>query len=84
MENYELQGEELSKKGEQYYEKHLKAKLEKDHFGEIIAIEPISGEYFFGERDIDAVMEGRKKFSKRLFYIKRIGHQAVHHVYRVK
>ncbi len=68
------------RKAEEFYQKHLKDKLEKEHFGEIIAIEPISGEYFFGDKDIDAALKAREKYPERLVYIKKIGHKAVHFV----
>ena len=54
MENVELMGEMLDK-GEEFYQKYFKDKFEKDHFGEIVAIEPISGDYFFDKRVIEAV-----------------------------
>lgn len=70
----------LIRQGEEYYQKYLKDKLEKDHFGQIIAIEPISGDYFFGDKDIDAALKAKEKYPDRLVYIKKIGHRAVHYV----
>ncbi len=74
-ENHENQ---LAKRGREYYEQHLKDRLEKEYRGKIIAIDVDSGDYFFGETVSEAVSEGRQKYPGKVFYAVRIGYKAVH------
>jgi hypothetical protein len=69
---------QLAKKGKEYYEQHLKDRLEKEYRGKIIAIDIDSGDYFFGETVSEAVSEGRQKYPGKVFYAVRIGYKAVH------
>ena len=72
--------EELAKAGEEIYETRLKALLEPKYRGKIVAIEVESGEYFLGDREVEAFEKGRKKHPAKVFYFKRVGFRAVHTV----
>jgi hypothetical protein len=65
------------KKAQEIYDK-IKANIESNHKGEIIAIDPESGDYFLGKTVIDAVMKGREKYPDRVFHSIRIGYSAVY------
>ena len=65
------------KKAQEIYNK-IKANIESNHKGEIIAIDPESGEYCLGKTVIEAVMKGREKYPDRVFHSIRIGYPAVY------
>ena len=73
----------IFEKGRKIY-KRLKSKLEKKHKGEIIAIEPSSGEYVIGKNELDAALKAQHKFPGKIFDFFRIGYAAVHKFRRVK
>ena len=55
------------------YDNELKVRLEQEHFGEIIALDPVTHDYVLGKtlKDVDA--ECRKRFDSKPVYIFRIG-----------
>ena len=60
-------------KARRIYDEKLKSQLEAEHFGEVIAVEPESGEYVLG-RDLQEVTEARRaKFGTKLVYTFRVG-----------
>ena len=69
--------EEICLKGEAIYQT-LKERLEADHRGEIVAIEPESGDYFLGKDVVEATEAGRNAHPDKLFYYVRVGFPAVH------
>lgn len=66
---------EISRKGRDLFQK-LDAELREKYAGKFIAIEVDSGDYFIGERGIDASRQGQEKYPDTLFYVGRIGHRA--------
>lgn len=65
------------RKAQEIYDK-IKTNMESNHKGEIIAIDPESGEYFLGKTVIEAVMKGRAKYPDRVFHSIRVGYPAVY------
>jgi hypothetical protein len=55
------------------YEERWKAKLEDEHWGEIIAVEPESGDYVLGRtfREVDVARQA--KFGTKMVYTFRVG-----------
>ena len=51
--------ESFIERAKQAYDDRLAAKLEPEHTGEIIAIEPESGDYFLGKDEIEAADNAR-------------------------
>lgn len=74
----EIDKDEIALKGQKIYDKTLKEKLEKEHRGEIVAIEVETGDYFLGKRGIEAIKKAREKYPHSVFYSVRIGFPAVH------
>jgi hypothetical protein len=66
---------EIFRKGRDLFQK-LDAELREKYSGKFIAIEVDSGDYFLGERGIDASRQGKEKYPDKLFYVGRIGHRA--------
>jgi hypothetical protein len=69
--------EEICRRGEELYQT-LKDRLAAEHLGEIVAIEPESGDYFLGKDVVEATEAGRRVHPAKLFYYVRIGFPAVH------
>ena len=66
---------EIARKGRDLLQK-LDAELWEKYAGRFIAIEVDSGDYFLGERGLDASRQGKEKYPETLFYVGRIGHRA--------
>ncbi len=58
------------------YTQKLQSQLETEHWGEFVAIEPESGDYFLGKTLSDAIASSRAKYPDRLAHAIRIGHKA--------
>ena len=70
---------DLADRAKQYYNEHLKSKLEISHLNAFVAIEPDSGRYFFGKTLTEAAENARTVFPERQTYVLHIGHQAAIH-----
>ncbi len=64
------------KKAQQIYNQ-VKQELEAHHRGEIVAIDPESGEYFLGKTVVEAVIKCQEKYPGTVFHSIRIGYPAV-------
>lgn len=60
------------------YEKQLKAILEPRHFGEYVAIEPVTRRYFLGETATAALVTASKAMPEHQFFLMRVGYPAAH------
>lgn len=65
--------EEFAARAEQAYAERWKEVLEPDHFGELIAVEPDSGDYVLAQslRDLDSACD--QAFGEKLVHIFRVG-----------
>lgn len=46
--------------------------------GMLVAIEPDSGDYFFGKTTLEALKEAREKYPEGFFYLVRVGYPSAH------
>jgi hypothetical protein len=53
-------------------------RTEARHRGKIVAIEPLSGEYFIGKTQMDALTKAERRYPKGTFLFKRIGYRWTH------
>ena len=61
-------------RADMFYEKH-KEKLEKEHFGEVVALDPDSGAICgMGSSILEAYEKAHEKTGKARFYYRKIGH----------
>ena len=67
----------LHAKGERQYQR-LRSKLEPRYKGQILAIEPESGEYLLGKDEFQVALRAVKKFPGKKFSFFRVGYPAVH------
>ena len=56
----------------------IESSLLPKHKGEIIAIEPISGDYIIGSDEVEVALEGKNRHPGKKFAMFRIGKPFVH------
>ena len=65
--------QEVMEQARRVYDERLREELEAEHFGEVIAVEPESGEYVLG-KDFMAVSQAcRQMFGNQMTYTFRVG-----------
>ena len=64
----------LARRAESIYEQRLKAKLEPEHRGQFVVIEPDSGDYFLGRTLSEAAWAASKVYPDRPMFEMRIGY----------
>ena len=70
--------QEFAKEGKRIYRQKYAKKLEPTERGRIIAIEIESGDSFIGDSTVEAILKAKEKYPNRIFYLMRIGYDAVH------
>ena len=70
--------ERFIERAKRTYNEKLAAQLEPEHNGEIVAIEPESGDYFLGEDEIEAADKARAAGHQGPFYFLRVGSRYTH------
>ena len=79
MASAEIKAPSLGDRGEEVYERSLRAVLEPEHVGKIIVIEVESGEWEFAGDDGWTGLEKMKaRHPGKLFYEKRVGYPYVY------
>lgn len=61
-------------RAEEFYRRQLKAKLEKRHRGQTVAIDPDTHDYFVARDDVEAHKIGPEKFPGKTLYLRGIGY----------
>ena len=64
---------EVARRGQDFYERQLRARLEATHRGSFVSIEPDSGDFFLGRTLEEAITTARRSHPDRLSYTCRIG-----------
>lgn len=67
---------EVTRRAKQLYEETLRAELEVTNKDDFVAIEPDSGDYFFGKTLSEAIQAARREHPNRLAFAMRVGHDA--------
>ena len=67
---------DVVRRATQIYEEELRNKLESTNMHDFVAIEPDSGEYFFGKTLSEAIQASRAAHPDRLAFAMRVGHSA--------
>jgi hypothetical protein len=68
--------EDVVRRATQLYEERLRDMLERTNMNDFVAIEPDSGEYFFGKTLSEAIQASRAAHPDRLAFAMRVGHSA--------
>lgn len=66
-----------AEKAKKIYKK-LRTTLEREHKGQVVAINIDSGEYVIGEDELEAARRARARFPGKVFYFFRVGEPALH------
>jgi hypothetical protein len=66
-------------RGKVWYE-GIKAELEPEHKGRFVAIDPDTGDYFLGDRGIEATLQAKEKYPDKVFYLARIGYPTAYNL----
>ena len=74
------QTEDLARRATRLYEESLREQLERTHLNDFVAIEPDSGDYFFGTTLSEAIQASRAAHPDRLAFGIRVGHSAAVHI----
>ncbi len=70
----------IANKAKRIYAEQLQSRLEDEHRGQFVAIEPESGEHFIASSFSDAVASARSVHPNRIAFVIRIGHDAALHI----
>jgi len=68
---------DVARRAKQLREEKLRSKLEATIMHDFVAIEPDSGDYFFGKTLSEAIQAARAAHPTRIAFTMRIGHAAV-------
>ena len=71
---------EIARRGQEYYDQHLRAKLEPEHTGKFLVLDVETGDYEMDESEVAASERARAKHPDSLFYILRVGYRAAHSI----
>ncbi len=66
----------VAERARELYHEHLKQTLEASSFGQFVAIEVESGEYFLGSTPLMAIKNAQKKYATKSFHVMKIGYNA--------
>ena len=75
--------QEIVEAGEKIYEE-IKSQYEPKENGKFLAIEVESKNVYFGNESADAVMQAKKDFPDKVFYLVKIGHGYVERLAKYK
>ena len=70
----------VAEQAKRVYETRLRAELEAKHRGQFVAIEPVSGSFFLGDRFIDAALAAKTAYPDRKSFVLRVGQEAAFHI----
>ena len=72
----DIDGRHITEEGERIYHEKLKPLLEPQYKGKVVAIEVDSGDYFLGDRVIDAWQKAKAKHPGKIFHFVHVGYRA--------
>jgi hypothetical protein len=67
---------DLARRGEAYYDEHLRAKIETEHKGEFLVLDVETGDYELGTSQAAALERAIAKHPGTVFHIQRVGYRA--------
>jgi len=69
--------EEIARRGEEYYDRLLRAKLEPEHKGKYLVLDVDAGDYELDASQLAALDRAEAKHPHGVFHIIRVGYRAV-------
>ena len=76
----QLPPEEVGRRGEEIYQQKLRARVEKQHFGDFLVVDILTGDYEIDRDDLTASDRLRAKNPDAVMYGLRIGYPAAYHI----
>ena len=70
----------LTNRAKAVYQSQFREKLEAEHWGKYVAIEPDSKDYFVADSFGDAIRASRSSHPTRIAYVIRVGYEAAIHI----
>jgi hypothetical protein len=72
--------DEVVDRGEEIYEREIRAKVEPDHIGEFLVLDIVSGRYVVDADEMAALRRARAEHPEGVRYLKRVGFRAAHRI----
>ena len=72
--------EETARRGDEIYDRQIRAAVEAEHRGEVVAIDVETGAYALGESAITASKKLLAEYPHAEIWLVRIGHRALHRI----
>jgi hypothetical protein len=80
MANPTTQCEEIARRGQEYYDQFLRAKVESEHKGEFLVLDVETGDYELDESELAALDRAEAKHPQSVFYTLRVGYRGAHRI----
>jgi hypothetical protein len=72
--------EETARRGDEIYERRVRALVEAEHRGEVVAIDVGSGAYALGDGALAASKQSLARHPDAQIWLVRVGHRALHRI----
>ena len=76
MSNLTADREELARRGQEYYDRVLRSKLEPEHHGKFLYLDVETGDYELDADEVAAMERAAARHPNSVFYILRVGYRA--------
>ncbi|MBA2441577.1 MAG: hypothetical protein H0V53_04120 [Rubrobacter sp.] len=75
-----LTKDEIARRGREFYERDIRAEVEREHDGEFLVVDTATGDYVVGEDQDEVFDRAEAKNPEGLFYLMRVGRPAAHRI----
>lgn len=75
-----LTKDEIALRGREIYERGIRSEVERQHDGEFLVIDVVTGDYAVGDDEDEVFGRAEAKNPNGLFYLMRVGRRAAHRV----
>ena len=82
MPSSSLTSEDIAQRGQELYDREIRAKVEPQNMGKFLILDVETGDYEIDESDMAALRRFKDKHPGAVFYIIRIGHSAAYRLGR--
>ena len=72
--------EEVARRGDEIYERTIRAQVEATHHGKVVAIDIETGAYAVDDNALAAARRLRARYPEAEVWFVRVGHRALHHI----
>ncbi len=72
--------EETARRGDEIYERTIRAQVEAEHYGKVVAIDIETGAYVVDDNALGAARRLRIQHAEAEIWFVRVGHRALHRI----